>query len=709
METARLVALVHGLAYGAAFLLAVVSVAYLRQQRSTAWRGSSGAARRLILPSFEPMLWGFAAVSGMYATYFCVTLSCGYAGPGPGPYASVYNEAIYHGEHFHVVFVALFLYQKSVSAPAILRTLVLTLLLLVSPIGLMGLASALRTNPDTDAYVFQLQYAIAVLARFVLVVLFLRLACRPLARANTTVVRELGVFALVFYALGAISTQLSYHATIEAKPHLATWSLYVLMTRACWSMLAPFFIWRVLIADTAHWRGLSVRALHLDTQRASMQEVMSAEGLHILLEMHRRDLIDFAHLEWHHRLGAGGSATVYRGTLHSSLDVAIKVYTPQEISEAVVAEFSHEVGFWAVLRHPNIVSFYGLCVCPPMICLVAELCRGSLDDLLSCTTPLSPLSPLVELCYMLDAARAVAYLHSFSPPLLHRDIKATNYLLDASNNRVKLSDFGESRVADVQLMSVRGTVEYMAPEMIDGKRGAASYATASDVFSLSMTLWDILHPRQCKYPRGTKNHMHVFTLVLDGTRPPLRDTLSPVLRQLLVAAWAPAAIDRPSAASMVTILASLLEDETARLAVTLERETTLSGADLVDALVDATHLGTRDKFEAVRVGNALLETGHLHEVKHVRGFHNSSRIQYTWQPAVAPRRSSLLSFALDDDGSCKCALHGQGLGIARKRAKRRHRLYKKQRSAVEMLLDPETDDETMMWGDDVDLRDSLAQ
>ncbi|KDO17179.1 hypothetical protein SPRG_17297 [Saprolegnia parasitica CBS 223.65] len=242
---------------------------------------------------------------------------------------------------------------------------------------------------------------------------------------------------------------------------------------------------------------------------------------------------------------------------------------------------------------------------------------------------------------MLDAVRAVAFLHSFSPPLLHRDIKAANYLLDASNHRVKLSDFGESRVADVQRMSVRGTVEYMAPEMIDGKRGAASYATASDVFSLSMTLWDILHPRQFKYPRGTKNHMHIFTLVLDGARPPLRDTLSPALRKLLVAAWAPAAIDRPSAASMVTILASLLEDETARLAMALERETTpTTGAELVDALIDAKR-GIRDKFEAVRVGNALLETGHLHDVKHARGFQNTPRIQYTWQPSA--RRSSLLA------------------------------------------------------------------
>ncbi|OQR86743.1 protein kinase [Achlya hypogyna] len=697
---ARLVPVVHGIEYGVACFLAVASIAYLRQQRFTAWRGNHIAARKILLPSFEPVLWGFTVVSGAYAIYFAVALSVGYNGPGAGQYQYVYNELIYEGEHFNVVFVGVFLYQKSVSLPAMLRALLVTLILLGSSVVALALISTFVENPRS---VLILQHVVAFLARGGLCAMFLRLAWWPMARANAVVLRELCAFALVFYGLGIVYTYLFYRAANTDSTAFEVAGLCVLMASSCWVTLAPVFIWRVLKADTEHWRGLTMRACAIACRPDTcVQEVVSAEGLHLLLELHRHDLVDFAHLEWHGRLGVGGSATVYRGTLHSTIDVAIKVYSPPEITEAVVSAFSQEAGLWSILRHPNIVTFYGMCVCPPTIGLVSELCRGSLADLLA---QKAHIPSVVQLCYMLDAARAVAYLHSFTPPLLHRDLKAANFLVDGAHT-VKLSDFGESRATGSKHMSVRGTVEYMAPEMIDGKRGVAEYATGSDVYSLGMTFWDVLHPRTTKYPAGDKNHLHIFQTVLDGGRPVIATDVSLPLRGLLEAMWHPVATARPSAAAIVETLEAFVADECQAIVVRLTLPSVFTGAELVDALEENEAVG--DKREAVRVGNACMAAELLHSLKHNSPFKLSSNAQFSWD-AVAPRRSSLLTFR-DSDEPCRC--RQLGLGFRTKAHGRRPPFLRKPRprtssaTAIELLLDPDTDDE--LWADPLFLRETVS-
>ncbi|OQS02121.1 kinase [Thraustotheca clavata] len=711
----KIISIVYGIEYGITFVLSVLSVLFLRQQRKN--RGCL-AARKSVLPSFEPMLWIYCGISGIFTLYFIITLLMGYTGPGPGRYQQVYNEVFYQGSHFHLVFVGIFIYQKSVSVPAIMRSLIIALIVLGMPVACMGMLYILGRSMNR-IQIHDAQLSIACCSRALLSLFFLSLLISPTSRANTRALRELSCFALVFYALGIAYTGIYYNWAIldETDTRLEAWGIYVFIASSIWISLTPVIIWRILKADTEYWRGVGARVCccNQECRDHHVTEVVSAEGFHVLVEMHRHHLIDFADLEWRGRLGYGGSASVYRGLLNASTNVAIKMYAPHEITEDIVLEFSKEAALWSILDHPNITSFYGLCVCPPTICLVSELCRGNLFDLLN-TTP--KLSLIVQLCCMIDAARAVAYLHSFSPPLLHRDIKAANFLVDAYNN-VKLSDFGESRIAAISFekaMSVRGTFEYMAPEMLDGKQGHAKYDTSSDIYSLAITFWDILHPGAIKYEEGDKNHMHIFELVINGSRPIIQASTPPALRDLIEISWQTDSLQRPSAANIIQRLELLLEEASGPILQKLQAfrqpssgTTTWTGVALAEMLLSFKDVAN-DRHEAVRIGNALMDMGFLHHTKHSNPFRISMDHQYTINQRL--RRRSSFPFLRESDTepiTCMCKQKGQGFHTKVQLPSvfgRTRRIKKRVKSELSIELLSDTNDQ-QLWHE-WNLRDTAA-
>jgi serine/threonine protein kinase len=89
----------------------------------------------------------------------------------------------------------------------------------------------------------------------------------------------------------------------------------------------------------------------------------------------------------------------------------------------------------------------------------------------------------------------MAYLHSGSPPVLHRDLKSANILLDESYT-AKVCDFGLSRLKsqDRSMTGNCGTVQWMAPEVLANQ----SYNEKADVFSYGIICWELL-TRQCPY------------------------------------------------------------------------------------------------------------------------------------------------------------------------------------------------------------------
>lgn len=112
-----------------------------------------------------------------------------------------------------------------------------------------------------------------------------------------------------------------------------------------------------------------------------------------------------------------------------------------------------------------------------------ERLEGSLDSHLECV----PNIPLKVKCSMLeDVARGLVYLHDHKPQIIHRDLTAKNVLL-TSSRLAKVTDFGNSRIVDMQpdqlsqtLTYVPGTLAYMPPEAFETR---CHYGASLDIFS----------------------------------------------------------------------------------------------------------------------------------------------------------------------------------------------------------------------------------
>eukprot|EP00633_Aureoumbra_lagunensis_P006513 CAMPEP_0197320690 /NCGR_PEP_ID=MMETSP0891-20130614/61134_1 /TAXON_ID=44058 ORGANISM="Aureoumbra lagunensis, Strain CCMP1510" /NCGR_SAMPLE_ID=MMETSP0891 /ASSEMBLY_ACC=CAM_ASM_000534 /LENGTH=637 /DNA_ID=CAMNT_0042812201 /DNA_START=1046 /DNA_END=2959 /DNA_ORIENTATION=- len=177
-------------------------------------------------------------------------------------------------------------------------------------------------------------------------------------------------------------------------------------------------------------------------------EIASAK-LQDIIEGADRDrrMLDFEHLNIESKvIGKGTTAYVYRGKYREDR-VAIKVFNPSEITEEYVDELGKELHLVATLRHRNVLALYGLCVRPPQLFAVFELCDGG--SLASALADLKfydlSLGGFIDrrLVWAFDAASAVAYLHTNA--IWHRDIKIDNFLVATGTTAtVKLCDFGVS-------------------------------------------------------------------------------------------------------------------------------------------------------------------------------------------------------------------------------------------------------------------------
>lgn len=192
--------------------------------------------------------------------------------------------------------------------------------------------------------------------------------------------------------------------------------------------------------------------------------------------------IDFNELVFDKQISEGGYGIIYKGKWRETT-VAIKLFKIE--SEGAVRDFFSECAAMEALRHPNIVMFLGACTKPPNLAIVLEYCgRGSLWSTIQNLDV--QLSWEDRRRFALDTAKGVHYLHSCHPPIIHRDLKSLNLLLDDSY-RVKLADFGWTKGLDKYMTGKIGTYQWMAPEVI----GSEQYSEKADVFSFGIILWEI--------------------------------------------------------------------------------------------------------------------------------------------------------------------------------------------------------------------------
>ncbi|XP_010255507.1 PREDICTED: serine/threonine-protein kinase EDR1 isoform X2 [Nelumbo nucifera] len=247
-------------------------------------------------------------------------------------------------------------------------------------------------------------------------------------------------------------------------------------------------------------------------------------------------------------IGQGSFSVVYRGMWNGS-DVAIKLYFENEYREEILLDYSTEIDIMKRVRHPNILLFMGAVYSPERLAIVTEFLPRTLhrNNL--------TLDIRRRLRMALDVARGMNYLHHRNPPIVHRDLKSSNLLVDKSWT-VKVGDFGLSKLKDATFLTAksgRGTPQWMAPEVLRNDPSNEK----SDVFSFGVILWELM---TISIPWVNLNSLQVVGIVgFMDRRLDLPDDLDPRVSLIIHDCWQSDPENRPSFEEIIPRMTGLIQ------------------------------------------------------------------------------------------------------------------------------------------------------
>ncbi|PIA50620.1 hypothetical protein AQUCO_01200075v1 [Aquilegia coerulea] len=203
-------------------------------------------------------------------------------------------------------------------------------------------------------------------------------------------------------------------------------------------------------------------------------------------------------------LGEGGNGCVYKGSVDNT-EIAVKKST--RVNQDQIEQFLNEVDIVSKINHKNVVKLLGVCLETKVPMLVYEyVSNGTLSDHLHGKSQKSLLPWSRWLRIVAETAKALDYMHSLAdPPIVHRDIKTANILLDGKYT-AKVADFGASKLIPLdQAMGQtrgQGTMGYLDPEYLQ----TAELTVKSDVYSFGVVLMELLCKRK-PLSRGESGEM----------------------------------------------------------------------------------------------------------------------------------------------------------------------------------------------------------
>ncbi|XP_044463604.1 uncharacterized protein LOC123194465 [Mangifera indica] len=276
----------------------------------------------------------------------------------------------------------------------------------------------------------------------------------------------------------------------------------------------------------------------------------------------RLQIIKNSDLEELQELGSGTFGTVYHGKWRGT-DVAIKRINdrcfagkPSE-QERMIDDFWNEASKLADLHHPNVVAFYGVVLDGPgrSVATVTEyMVNGSLRNALQKNE--RNLDKRKRLLIAMDVAFGMEYLHGKN--IVHFDLKSDNLLVnlrDPHRPICKVGDLGLSKVKCQTLISggVRGTLPWMAPELLNGSSSLVSEKV--DVFSFGIVMWELLTGEE---PYADLHYGAIIGGIVSNTlRPPVPESCDPEWRSLMERCWSSEPAERPSFTEIANELRSM--------------------------------------------------------------------------------------------------------------------------------------------------------
>jgi len=264
--------------------------------------------------------------------------------------------------------------------------------------------------------------------------------------------------------------------------------------------------------------------------------------------------INYEELQLEQKIGEGGFGEVYRAKWRGTV-VAVKTLKHKGPSSHFTAEeaerYKREVSILRALNHPNLVLFLGACL-EPKLCMISEfMFGGSLYDLLYKKKKVPDHSKRCVLA--LDIAKAMAFLHNHKPPIVHRDLKSMNILLDEKGEHAKVGDVGLAVGigGKGELKGAVGTYSWMPPEMMKGQ----PYTEKADVYSYGLVLYEMVTG---KLPfAGMPPQQISLRVAVYNERPPLPSSVNSKWRDLITACWGADDTKRPSFIAILDVLSAL--------------------------------------------------------------------------------------------------------------------------------------------------------
>ncbi|TMW58370.1 hypothetical protein Poli38472_009929 [Pythium oligandrum] len=246
----------------------------------------------------------------------------------------------------------------------------------------------------------------------------------------------------------------------------------------------------------------------------------------------------------------GGSGIVYLASYQCQEVVVKKILPEKATDDKVLRGFLDEVLLFSTLDHAKITKFFGVSwnTLSDIAMVMEYLPNGDLSSLLKRQRDrpevfhwFSSLLLPSKSQLALDVLEAVGYLHSFTPPIIHRDLKAKNVLLSESYE-AKLGDFGVSTEWRPDTMTAGvGTMAWIAPEVLQGER----YTEKADMYSFGVFLTEL---DTCSKPfDGVLNAVIVLKVTNGEERPAFGPGCPETIQDLGIRCLSSNPEDRPSA------------------------------------------------------------------------------------------------------------------------------------------------------------------